>query len=285
MKVAITFVLLFAFYYAALVTAQFQITSTSRGLKKRGKEGAGGVLKNSNKKEGAGGVLKKSQKGGGEGGPTFTMITLEADKEDPTQIVTFTTTSVPSDPVMAAGPCALIGGAPIKMIEELCKKVKHGDSSFDATLYMPDYVTGLVPVTLSLADTYGCDLPEAPAGVKAKFTFSGVADYLIWCEPDAIERERCGIWLYTQAVTDYWNKVHGTPASVVTDQVEPPVPDIRHLTQKCVDILKAADQDCGKACARAGTSECEKELLLDKCVKLSKKKFFECERKCEKGGV
>eukprot|EP00590_Aulacoseira_subarctica_P011167 CAMPEP_0172433604 /NCGR_PEP_ID=MMETSP1064-20121228/68943_1 /TAXON_ID=202472 /ORGANISM="Aulacoseira subarctica , Strain CCAP 1002/5" /LENGTH=62 /DNA_ID=CAMNT_0013181629 /DNA_START=41 /DNA_END=226 /DNA_ORIENTATION=+ len=61
MKVAITSILLFAFYDAALVTAQFQIARTSRGLKKRGEEGAGEVLKKRNR-EGAGGVLKKSNK-------------------------------------------------------------------------------------------------------------------------------------------------------------------------------------------------------------------------------
>jgi hypothetical protein len=51
MKVAITSVLLFALYDAALVTAQFQITSTSRGLKKGRGQDKGKVAKKTKEKK------------------------------------------------------------------------------------------------------------------------------------------------------------------------------------------------------------------------------------------
>jgi len=238
MKVAITSVLLFALYDAALVTAQFQITSTSRGLKKgRGQD--------------KGKVAKKTK---GKKGPTFTMITLPADEIDPTQTVTAMTDQVPSGPVLEPGPCALLGGAPIMMIQEICKKVKHGDSSFHANLIMPGYVEGAVPITINLADTYGCDLPEAPAGVLAKFTISGYADFVIWCEPDAIERGMCGTWIYTKVITDYWDEVReGARALEVYDPVKSLGPSNRLLRSNdtaigCLKDVTFAAAVCGIAC-------------------------------------
>jgi hypothetical protein len=237
MKVAITSVLLFALYDAALVTAQFQITSTSRGLKKgRGQD--------------KGKVAKKTK---GKKDPTFTMITLPADENDPTLTPTSMTDQVPSGPVLAPGPCALIGGAPINMIQEICKKVKHGDSFFHIKLNMPGYVEGAIPVNINLADTHGCDLPKAPAGVLAKFTISGSADFVIWCEPDAIERGMCGTWIYTKVITDYWDEVQGATALEVTDQVKSLVPSNRLLRSNdtaigCLQTVTVAAAICGIAC-------------------------------------
>jgi len=260
MKVAITFVLLFAFYYAALVTAQFQITSTSRGLKKgRGQD--------------KGKVAKKTK---GKKGPTFTMITLPAAENDPTLTPTSMTDQVPSGPVLYQGPCALIGGAPINMIQEICKKVKHGDSFFHIKLNMPGYVEGAIPVNINLADTHGCDLPEAPAGVLVKFTFIGssLADFIVWCEPDAIERGMCGTWLYTQKVTDHWNEVQeGARALEVNDQVKSLVPINRDLNaaaslQLCFDGLAVATLACGVACSLSIAVVCGAGLVFATCIAL-----------------
>ena len=268
MKVAITSVLLFALYEAALVTAQFQITSTSRGLKKgRGQD--------------KGKVAKKTK---GKKDPTFTMITLPADENDPTLTPTSMTDQVPSGPVLEQGPCALIGGAPINMIQELCKKVKHGDSSFHANLIMPGYVEGAVPITFNLADTYGCDLPEAPAGVLVKFTFIGssLADFVVWCEPDAIERGMCGTWLYTQKVTDHWNEVQeGARALEVNDQVKSLVPINRDLNaadslKLCFEGLAVATLVCGVACTLSIAVVCGAGLVFATCMAFPLAAFLAC---------
>eukprot|EP00590_Aulacoseira_subarctica_P012424 CAMPEP_0172423370 /NCGR_PEP_ID=MMETSP1064-20121228/15667_1 /TAXON_ID=202472 /ORGANISM="Aulacoseira subarctica , Strain CCAP 1002/5" /LENGTH=477 /DNA_ID=CAMNT_0013164715 /DNA_START=32 /DNA_END=1465 /DNA_ORIENTATION=+ len=205
------------------------------------------------------------------------MITLPADEKDPNLTPTVMTDQVPSYPVMTPGPCALIGGAPIKMIEELCKKVKHGDSSFHVKLNMPGYVEGAVPITFNLADTYGCHLPKSPAGVKAKLPFVG-ADYVVWCEPDAIERGMCGIWLYTKAVTDYWEKVNGTQALVATDQVKPPVPGIRHLDAlDCAEDLVIAGTVCGVACELSAIIVCGEGAVFVGCMAIPLATFAACE--------
>ena len=204
------------------------------------------------------------------------MITLPAAENDPTLTPTSMTDQVPSGPVLEQGPCALIGGAPINMIQELCKKVKHGDSSFHANLIMPGYVEGAVPITFNLADTYGCDLPEAPAGVLVKFTFIGssLADFIVWCEPDAIERGMCGTWLYTQKVTDHWNEVQeGARALEVNDQVKSLVPFNRDLNAAdslkfCFEGLTVATLVCGVACALSSVVVCGAGLVFATCMAL-----------------